>query len=126
MAVTVVRRSSVKMVLLEISQNSQETPVQESLFNKVAGLILRWFEFLKNCQFVLNSFLSSLAANTISLPEQNVIEVNWYEQVISIQHSFSRWFFYNINLQIYTQDTNILQNQENRSSMVKTKYYEKE
>ena len=41
MAVTVVRRSSVKMVLLEISQNSQETPVQESLFNKVAGLILR-------------------------------------------------------------------------------------
>ena len=126
MAVTVVRRSSVKMVLLEISQNSQETPVQESLFNKVAGLILRWFEFLKNCQFILNSFLSSLAANTISLPEQNVIEVNWYEQVISIQHSFSRWFFYNINLQIYTQDTNILQNQENRSSMVKTKYYEKE
>ena len=126
MAVTVVRRSSVKMVLLEISQNSQETPVQESLFNKVAGLILRWFEFLKNCQFVLNSFLSSLAANTMSLPEQNVIEVNWYEQVISIQHSFSRWFFYNINLQIYTQDTNILQNQENRSSMVKTKYYEKE
>ena len=126
MAVTVVRRSSVKMVLLEISQNSQETPVQESLFNKVAGLILRWFEFLKNCQFVLNSFLSSLAANTISLPEQNVIEVNWYEQVISIQHSFSRWFFYNINLQIYTQDTNILQNQENRSSMVKTKHYEKE
>ena len=90
MAVTVVRRSSVKMVLLEISQNSQETPVQESLFNKVAGLILRWFEFLKNCQFILNSFLSSLAANTISLPEQNVIEVNWYEQVISIQHSFSR------------------------------------
>ena len=126
MAVTVVRRSSVKMVLLEISQNSQETPVQESLFNKVAGLILRWFEFLKNCQFVLNSFLSSLAANTISLPEQNVIEVNWYEQVISIQHSFSRWFFYNINLQIYTQDTNILQNQENRSSVVKTKHYEKE
>ena len=126
MAVTVVRRSSVKMVLLEISQNSQETPVQESLFNKVAGLILRWFEFLKNCQFVLNSFLFSLAANTISLPEQNVIEVNWYEQVISIQHSFSRWFFYNINLQIYTQDTNILQNQENRSSMVKTKHYEKE
>ena len=126
MAVTVVRRSSVKMVLLEISQNSQETPVQESLFNKVAGLILRWFEFLKNCQFVLNSFLSSLAANTISLPEQNVIEVNWYEQVISIQHSFSRWFFYNINLQIYTQDTNILQNQENRFSMVKTKHYEKE
>ena len=126
MAVTVVRRSSVKMVLLEISQNSQETPVQESLFNKVAGLILRWFEFLKNCQFILNSFLSSLAANTISLPEQNVIEVNWYEQVISIQHSFSRWFFYNINLQIYTQDTNILQNQENRSSMVKTKHYEKE
>ena len=126
MAVTVVRRSSVKMVLLEISQNSQETPVQESLFNKVAGLILRWFEFLKNCQVILNSFLSSLAANTISLPEQNVIEVNWYEQVISIQHSFSRWFFYNINLQIYTQDTNILQNQENRSSMVKTKYYEKE
>ena len=126
MAVTVVRRSSVKKVLLEISQNSQETPVQESLFNKVAGLILRWFEFLKNCQFVLNSFLSSLAANTISLPEQNVIEVNWYEQVISIQHSFSRWFFYNINLQIYTQDTNILQNQENRSSMVKTKHYEKE
>ena len=126
MAVTVVRRSSVKMVLLEISQNSQETPVQESLFNKVAGLILRWFEFLKNCQFVLNSFLSSLAANTMSLPEQNVIEVNWYEQVISIQHSFSRWFFYNINLQIYTQDTNILQNQENRSSMVKTKHYEKE
>ena len=126
MAVTVVRGSSVKMVLLEISQNSQETPVQESLFNKVAGLILRWFEFLKNCQFILNSFLSSLAANTISLPEQNVIEVNWYEQVISIQHSFSRWFFYNINLQIYTQDTNILQNQENRSSMVKTKHYEKE
>ena len=126
MAVTVVRRSSVKMVLLEISQNSQETPVQESLFNKVAGLILRWFEFLKNCQFILNSFLSSLAANTISLPEQNVIEVNWYEQVISIQHSFSRWFFYNINLQIYTQDTNILQNQENRSSVVKTKHYEKE
>ena len=126
MAVTVVRRSSVKMVLLEISQNSQETPVQESLFNKVAGLILRWFEFLKNCQVILNSFLSSLAANTISLPEQNVIEVNWYEQVISIQHSFSRWFFYNINLQIYTQDTNILQNQENRSSMVKTKHYEKE
>ena len=126
MAVTVVRRSSVKMVLLEISQNSQETPVQESLFNKVAGLILRWFEFLKNCQVILNSFLSSLAANTISLPEQNVIEVNWYEQVISIQHSFSRWFFYNINLQIYTQDTNILQNQENRFSMVKTKHYEKE
>ena len=32
------RRCSVKIVLLKISQLSQETPVLESLFNKVAGL----------------------------------------------------------------------------------------
>ena len=36
----VVQRCSVQKVLLKISQNSQETPVSESLFNKVAGLRL--------------------------------------------------------------------------------------
>ena len=36
----VVRRCSVKKVLLKISQKLRKTPVPESLFNKVAGLQL--------------------------------------------------------------------------------------
>ena len=34
----VVQRCSVKKMLLELTQKSQEKPVLESLFNKVAGL----------------------------------------------------------------------------------------
>ena len=37
----VARRCSVKKVFLKISQNSQKTPVLDSLFNKVEGVYLK-------------------------------------------------------------------------------------
>ena len=40
---TVVQAGSVKKVFLKILQYSQEIPVLESLFNKVAGLLILLF-----------------------------------------------------------------------------------
>ena len=44
------RRCSVKKVFLKISQNSQKTPVLDSLFNKVEGVYLK----LEHSCFPLN------------------------------------------------------------------------